>query len=66
MINTIAGNGDIGYYGDGGAAINASFESTPKAVWMDSQGRLFVVDSSDDRVRKIQSSGSLTLSLTSP
>lgn len=55
-ITTIAGNGSWGYSGDGGAATSASIKS-PYDVAADSQGNVYIVDTSNARVRKVNSSG---------
>ncbi|MEQ1830321.1 MAG: hypothetical protein ABL921_30470, partial [Pirellula sp.] len=51
-ITTIAGNGKTGYSGDGGLAIDASF-NLPHEIRFDRQGNLYVVDMSNHAIRKI-------------
>ncbi len=56
IITTIAGNGQSGYFGDGGLATSAKLD-TPTAVAVDSAGNVFVTDYNNVRVRKIATSG---------
>ncbi len=51
-ISTIAGNGTSGFSGDGGPASAAVFDS-PAATALDVAGNLYVADSGNNRVRKI-------------
>lgn len=51
-ITTIAGNGSIGFSGDGGSAIQATF-NYPGSIAFDSAGALYVVDCNNNRLRKI-------------
>jgi hypothetical protein len=51
-IQTIAGNGRIGYSGDGGKATLAQL-AFPTELKVDASGSLFVVDSFNQRIRKI-------------
>ena len=59
IITTFAGTGQLGSSGDGGPAINASFNE-PTSVAFDAQGNLFVADSQNNRIRKISPSGIIT------
>ncbi|MEW6733452.1 MAG: IPT/TIG domain-containing protein [Acidobacteriota bacterium] len=52
IITTIAGNGKQGFSGDGGPATEASL-NVPTGIALDSAGNLFVVDSFNSRIRKI-------------
>ena len=52
VITTIAGTGDEGFAGDGGPALAAQF-STPAALAFDRDGNLYVADSGNDRIRRI-------------
>jgi len=56
IINTIAGNGTTGYSGDGGQAINAAI-NYPGSVKVDARGNVYIADSRNYRVRKIDGSG---------
>jgi hypothetical protein len=58
-ISTFAGNGHPGFSGDGAAASNAMFNS-PRALAIDPQGNLFVVDYWNIRVRRIAPDGTIT------
>jgi trimeric autotransporter adhesin len=59
IINTVAGNGTAGFSGDGGQAVNASF-NFPRAPGFDSAGNLYISDFNNHRVRKIAPSGIIT------
>jgi sugar lactone lactonase YvrE len=56
-ITTVAGNGTMGFSGDGGPATSASL--VPVAVTVDSAGNIYVADSFGNRIRKI-SGGTIT------
>jgi hypothetical protein len=56
IINTFAGNGNNGFSGDGGAAINASL-SNPQGVAVDGLGNLYIADSGNKRIRKVGPNG---------
>jgi hypothetical protein len=55
-ISTIAGTGTAGFSGDGGAATAAQL-SGPGYLHIDNSGNLLVCDVSNDRIRKINTSG---------
>ncbi|HWE52592.1 MAG TPA: NHL repeat-containing protein [Bryobacteraceae bacterium] len=55
-ISTVAGNGTVGSGGDGGLAVNAEFYY-PVGVAVDGSGDIYVADSGNQRIRKINSSG---------
>jgi sugar lactone lactonase YvrE len=59
IISTIAGNGNIGYTGDGGPAINATF-NIPWGVAYDSAGNLYISDRDNNVIRKVDTSGIIT------
>ncbi|MDQ3624023.1 MAG: hypothetical protein M3463_16310 [Verrucomicrobiota bacterium] len=52
MIHTIAGNGQKGYTGDGGPALQATF-NLPHEIRFDKAGDLYIVDMSNHAVRKV-------------
>ncbi len=58
-ISTFAGNGTAGYAGDGGAAVNAEFNS-PAGLAVDSAGNVYIADSGNSTVRKVDTSGNIT------
>ena len=58
-VTTIAGTGVQGYTGDGGLATAATLNS-PKALALDKIGNIYVGDSSNYAIRRINSSGIIT------
>lgn len=58
-ITTIAGTGERGFSGDGGAATEAQLGS-PRSVAVDSLGNVYIADSYNHRVRKIDTAGVIT------
>ena len=59
IITTYAGNGDEAYYGDGEQAVDAAI-GYPWDVTIDSQGNIYVSDSSNDVVRKVDGEGRIS------
>jgi uncharacterized protein (TIGR03437 family) len=55
-ISTVAGNGTMGYSGDGGQATSASL-NTPSGVAIDTSGNIFIADGGNQRVRKVTPAG---------
>jgi trimeric autotransporter adhesin len=55
-ITTVAGNGTAGFSGDGGKAIGALL-NTPTAVAVDSKGNLYIADTLNHRIRKVNRAG---------
>ncbi|MEO8601783.1 MAG: hypothetical protein ABI629_04310 [bacterium] len=55
-LHTLAGTGDVGYSGDGGAAVYARL-SFPSDVAVDGAGNVYVSDGSSNVVRKINPNG---------
>ena len=51
-ITTVAGNGEQGFFGDGGLATSASL-NTPTAVAVDTNGNVYIADSNNNRIRVI-------------
>ena len=58
-ITTIAGTGEEGFSGDGGQAFGAQL-NLPSGVALDSIGNLYVADSDNHRIRRIDASGTIT------
>ena len=58
-ITTIAGTGEPGYGGDGGPAVRARL-SFPSGVAADHAGNLYVTDTGNNRVRRIDTTGTIT------
>jgi uncharacterized protein (TIGR03437 family) len=58
MIQTIAGNGEQGFSGDGGRAVDASL-NTPAGVGVDLSGNVFIADTNNHRIRKASPNGSI-------
>lgn len=54
VIDTVAGNGGLGFAGDGGPAVKASL-GRPAAVAVDDAGDLFIADADNQRVRRVDS-----------
>jgi predicted phage tail protein/sugar lactone lactonase YvrE len=59
LISTVAGTGVSGYGGDGGAATAAKL-SSPQGIVVDSIGDLFISDYNNERIRKVNPSGTIT------
>jgi sugar lactone lactonase YvrE len=55
-ITVFAGTGDSDYYGDGGPAAKAAFRD-PQALAMDKKGNLYIADSANNLIRKIDTNG---------
>lgn len=58
-MTTIAGTGLAGSTGDGGPATSAALNS-PQAIAVDSAGDIFIADSGNNRVRRVDLSGTIT------
>jgi len=59
IVTTIAGNGELGFSGDGGPATQAPL-GTPSAVAVDSSGNVFISDADNLRIRKVSANGIIT------
>lgn len=58
-VTPFAGNGNAGYAGDNGPATSASFLN-PQGLCVDSAGNVYVADTQNDRIRKINPQGIIT------
>ena len=58
-IVNIGGTGDSDYYGDGGPAVKAAFRD-PNALAVDKEGNLYIAESANNRIRKIDTKGIVT------
>jgi len=63
IITTVAGNGNGGFSGDGGAATNASL-FWPACVALDAVGNLYIADWRNHRIREVHFNGLPILTLT--
>src|SRR5215469_5779138 len=59
IITTVAGTGTQGYSGDGGAATSAQLYR-PSGVAVDGAGNLYIADTNNRRIRKVDTSGTIT------
>lgn len=61
VITTVAGTGDAGYRAsdEGGRAVNAWLDH-PSDVVVDAAGNLFIADTDNSRIRKVDASGNIT------
>jgi len=56
VVSTVAGNGSVGFSGDGGAATAAALNE-PRGLAIDPAGNLYFADSLNHRIRKVSSAG---------
>jgi NHL repeat len=59
IITTIAGNGTSSFSGDGGPATSAGL-SGPDSVVVDSAGNLYIADWDNNRIRKVDATGTIS------
>lgn len=59
VVSTVAGTGVPGYYGDGGLAVDAQLYN-PAGITVGADGTLYISDSSNHRIRKVDSNGIIT------
>jgi sugar lactone lactonase YvrE len=57
--STVAGNGTYGYSGDGSAATSAELDY-PSGVAVDSAGNIYIADTGNNRIRKVDTSGNIS------
>jgi sugar lactone lactonase YvrE len=58
-ISTVAGTGVAGFSGDGGPAGSAQLNN-PRGLALDASGNLYIADTSNARIRKVSTSGTIT------
>lgn len=58
-ISTVAGNGSNGLTGDGGPALSATLD-TPQAVALDAAGNLYIADTYNHAIRKVDTDGNIS------
>ncbi len=58
-ITTVAGTGTLGYSGDGGAATSAQL-NWPQGVAVDAGGNLYIADTYNQVIRKVDANGKIT------
>ncbi len=58
VVTVVAGNGSAGFDGDGGTAVTAELDG-PTSIAVDSDGNIFVSDSLNHRVRRIDADTSI-------
>ena len=56
VIETVAGNGEQGYAGDGGDAVDAELDR-PVGVTFDADGAMYVLDTYNSRIRRVGAAG---------
>ncbi|MFN0085449.1 MAG: Ig-like domain-containing protein [Blastocatellia bacterium] len=59
VITAFAGTGELGSGGDGGPAVNATFNA-PTGLALDSAGNLYISDSNLNKVRKVAADGKIS------
>lgn len=59
VVTTVAGDGGFSFGGDGGPATAATLNQ-PEDVFVDGAGNLFIADTQNGRIRKVDTSGIIT------
>lgn len=57
-VNSVTGNGFPGFSGDGGSAVGAQL-SSPHDIAFDSAGNLYIADTANSRIRRIDTRGNI-------
>jgi uncharacterized protein (TIGR03437 family) len=60
VVTIVAGTGSAGYSGDNGPALSAQLRY-PHGLAVDTAGNLFIADSGNNRIRKVDASGIITI-----
>ncbi|QJR16128.1 InlB B-repeat-containing protein [Usitatibacter palustris] len=58
VITTLAGNGFAGFFGDGMSATSSQLDN-PQGIARDAAGNLYIADTNNHRVRRIDTSGNI-------
>lgn len=58
-IRTIAGNGLVGFAGDGGPAVQARL-TAPNGIALAADGSLYIADTGNSRIRRVDQNGTIT------
>jgi uncharacterized protein (TIGR03437 family) len=58
-LKLVAGGGNVGQYGDGGPAVGA-YLGTPAHIALDPSGNLYIWDTQDSRIRKVNAAGTIS------
>ena len=59
IMTTVAGNGIVGFGGDGGLAVDSSL-NFPEGVAVDGAGNLYIADTQNHRVRQVSLDGTIS------
>ncbi len=59
LITTVAGTGTAGFSGDGGPAVSAKIQN-PQALAVDGAGNLYISDTGNYRIRRVDAKGIIT------
>ena len=62
LISTVAGNGGFDFSGDGGPATEAEL-SSPESIAVDAAGNLFIADTENSRVRRVDNKTNFMITL---
>jgi sugar lactone lactonase YvrE len=58
IVRLLAGNGTMGFSGDGNSAISAAF-NFPQGIAVDSRGNVYIADCNNHRIRRVNTSTSV-------